>query len=227
MVSLLKAESSHGGLSLPWRTLLLTSLALAGYLILGPAPEAWVFERSAISQGEYWRLITGHWVHSDLNHAVWDIGALALMGVLFEQRLQGQLLLSLAVSTVAVDLWLWYGDPPLQYYCGLSGILNSLLAVGLIQFWRDLRQPLIGITALGAASKIFLEIYQGQALLTHTSWPSVPEIHAVGFLCGIVLAGVFAAVNIEIRSFSKKTNARKVVTPAVQNCRIDEISGLD
>ncbi len=202
MVLSLQPGGSHGGLSLPWRTLLLTTLALAGYLILGAAPEAWVFDRVAISQGEFWRLVTGHWVHSDLDHAVWDIGALAVMGALLEPRLQRELLLALAIGTLGVDLWLWWGDPALQYYCGLSGILNSLLAVGLVQLWRDLRHPLVWLTGLGAIGKIILEITGGQALLTQTAWPSVPEVHAVGFLCGLVLAVVIAA----IRDISRKTD---------------------
>ncbi len=202
MVLSLQPGGSHGGLSLPWCTLLLTTLALAGYLILGAAPEAWVFDRVAISQGEFWRLVTGHWVHSDLDHAVWDIGALAVMGALLEPRLQRELLLALAIGTLGVDLWLWWGDPALQYYCGLSGILNSLLAVGLVQLWRDLRHPLVWLTGLGAIGKIILEITGGQALLTQTAWPSVPEVHAVGFLCGLVLAVVIAA----IRDIFRKTD---------------------
>ncbi|MCU7812765.1 MAG: hypothetical protein KZQ77_16290, partial [Candidatus Thiodiazotropha sp. (ex Notomyrtea botanica)] len=89
MASFLKTWESRGGLLLPWRTLLLTTLALTGYLILGAAPEIWVFDRAAIGKGEVWRLVTGHWVHSDFEHALWDISALGLLGVLFEKRLRG------------------------------------------------------------------------------------------------------------------------------------------
>ena len=188
MNALSKHGASHGGITLPWRTLLLSAGAIAAYLILGAAPEVWVFDRVAIAQGEWWRLVTGHWVHSDLAHAVWDIAALLLLGTLFEARLQWRLPLALLVATVGVDAWLWWGDPALQYYCGLSGILNSLLIVGLLQLWRDLRHPLIMFTGVGAAVKIIVEINTGQALLTQTAWPSVPTVHAVGFLCGLVLA---------------------------------------
>ncbi len=176
----------HGGIMLPWRTLFLSAGAVVAYLILGAAPEAWVFDRVAIAQGEWWRLIAGHWMHSDLMHAVWDIAALLLLGTLFEARLQWRLPWALLVATVGVDAWLWWGDPALQYYCGLSGILNSLLIVGLLQFWRDYRHPLILLTGVGAALKIIVEINAGQALLTQTAWPSVPTVHAVGFLCGLV-----------------------------------------
>jgi len=185
---------------LPWRTLLLSAGAVVAYLILGAAPEAWVFDRVAIAQGEWWRLIAGHWMHSDLMHAVWDIAALLLLGTLFEARLQWRLPWALLVATVGVDAWLWWGDPALQYYCGLSGILNSLLVVGLLQFWRDYRHPLILLTGVGAALKIIVEINAGQALLTQTAWPSVPTVHAVGFLCGLVFVWGIWMVGSNLRN---------------------------
>jgi len=182
-----KPVERHGGIMLPWRTLLLSAVALVAFLSFGAAPEAWVFDRAAITQGELWRLVTGHWVHSDLAHAFWDVTALLLLGTLFESRLQWHLPLALLVAMVGVDVWLWWGDPALDYYCGLSGILNSLLIVGLLHLWRDFRHPLIWLTGIGAALKIIVEINAGQALLTQTAWPSVPTVHAVGFLSGLVL----------------------------------------
>ena len=182
-----KPVERHGGIMLPWRTLSLCTMALVAFLCFGAAPEGWVFDRTAITQGEFWRLVTGHWVHSDLLHAFWDISALLLLGTLFESRLKWRMPLALLVATIGVDVWLWWGDHSLQYYCGLSGILNGLLIVGLLHLWRDFRHPLIWITGTGAALKIIVEISAGQALLTQTVWPSVPTVHAVGFLSGLVL----------------------------------------
>lgn len=195
MILFRQSIRSHGSFSLPWRTLLLLSLALAGYLLPGAAPEAWVFDRSAIAQGELWRLVTGHWVHSDLNHALWDIAALALLGALFETRLQRHLLPALIIGTFGVDLWLWWGNTALDYYCGLSGILNSLLAIGLIRLWQDVRHPVIWLTGLGAVGKILFEMVNGQAIVTQTAWPSVPDVHAIGFLSGLLAGYLFFRVS--------------------------------
>lgn len=180
----------QGGFWLPWRTLLLSCMATVMYLLLGPAPEALVFDRVAIAQGEWWRLITGHWVHSDLDHAVWDIGAFALMGFLFERRLGNHLLPILLLGSLGVNAWVWWGDPSLGYYCGLSGILNTMMAVGLMQLWRDSRHPLVLITGLGFVAKIMVELLGGQIALTSTAWPEVPEVHAVGLLCGMLYTWV-------------------------------------
>jgi len=194
-------ELGHGSFTLPWRSLLLAAAALAVYLILGPAPEAWVFDRVAIAGGDWWRLITGHWVHSDLTHACWDIAALLALGALFEEKLQWRLPLALLAGTAGVDLWLWWAEPTLSYYCGLSGILNSLLVVGLAYLWRDLRHPLILLTAVAAALKIIVEIHVGQALLTQTAWPSVPAVHAAGFLSGLLLAWGLAGKRLDADGF--------------------------
>jgi len=171
----------------PWYSLSLAALALFTYMTLGAAPEAWVFDRDAVSEGEVWRLITAHWVHSDPWHALWNIAALLLLGLLFERRLQLLLLVSLFAGTVAVDAWLWWGDAALAYYCGLSGILNSLLIVGLVRFWQDYRHPLVLFVVLMAVTKIAGEILIGRGIFTHTVWPSVPAAHAAGFLGGLVL----------------------------------------
>jgi rhomboid family GlyGly-CTERM serine protease len=189
------AAISHGSLALPWRTLLLTGLALGIFLSFGSAPEAWVFDRVAIAQGEWWRLITGHWVHSDLEHASWDIAALLILGLLFESRLKGELFAVLALGILGIDLWLWHAAPSVSYYCGLSGILNGLLALGLLRLWRETRHPLIWLTGLGAVIKIIWETVSGGALLTATAWPSLPEVHGVGFFCGLLFAASLLLLN--------------------------------
>lgn len=190
MISLSDIGVSRGSSVLPWRAIGLAIGAIALYLVLGAAPGGWVFDREAIAGGEWWRLLTGHWVHSDLQHAAWDIAALLLFGALFEARLQWRLPLVLLVASIGVDAWLWWGVPTLRYYCGLSGILNALLVYGLVQLWRESRHPVALLTGVGAALKIVVEIGAGQALLTATAWPSVPTAHAAGFLCGLVAAAV-------------------------------------
>jgi rhomboid family GlyGly-CTERM serine protease len=188
---------SRGTVFVPWASLLLSSLALFAYLHTGAAPVDWVFDRTAIAQGEWWRLLTGHWVHSDDSHALWNIAALVLLGLASEKSLGNWMPVALFMATAAVDAWLWWGAPHLQQYCGLSGILSGLLAAALAGQWRLYRHPLILLIGAGALVKIALEVMSGQAIFTQTAWPSVPESHAVGLLGGLVVA---AAQTIRCRS---------------------------
>lgn len=180
------AGPRHGRGTLPWRILALTLPPLLLYLLLGPAPEALVYQRDAIAGGEWWRLLTGHWVHSDLQHLLFDVTALALVSCLFEKRPWWQPLLLLLTTTCILDIWLWWQMPWLHSYCGLSGLLNALLAAGLLLQWRqrdDWRYPLVGLLAL---IKLVTEMQLGDALFTNTAWGAVPEAHAIGMLAGVL-----------------------------------------
>lgn len=187
MIARLRIRESRGSLFLPWRTLLLAALALAAYGALGPAPDAWVFDRAAIGQGEWWRLITGHWVHSDTGHAFWDIAALVVLGVLFEPLLRARVFAALAAGTMGVDAWLWWSGAAPAYYCGLSGVLNSLLLTGLVALWHERPAPLVLLTGVGFLAKILVEWSVGAPLFTETAWTGVPAAHLAGFLSGLFL----------------------------------------
>lgn len=188
MVILSATGSALGSLALPWRSIFLSTLALALYLFAGPAPDALVYDRNALAAGECWRLISAHWVHSDAEHAFWDIAALALFGALFEARLGWRLVSSLVIGSLAVDACLWWAMRELERYCGLSGIINALLAAGLWESWRQTRDPLIPWIAAGVCAKIAIELATGGALFTYSAWPSVPRMHAVGFTAGLAAA---------------------------------------
>ena len=190
MIVVASQTGRRGSVTLPWRSLLLTMGALMLWWTCGPAPDAWVFDRVAIAGGEWWRLLTAHWVHGDGAHAAWDIAMLLALGALFEAKLRWRLPLVLLGATLTVDAWLWWGLPQLRFYCGLSGILNGLLALGMLSLWRDMRHPVVMLTLVAAGAKIAVETFTGQALLTQTAWPSVPSAHAAGFLCGMWLASV-------------------------------------
>ena len=148
----------QGGLALPRGTLFLSAAAVTAYLAFGPAPEGWVFDRGAIAQGEWLRLLTGHWIHSGDEHALWNIAALLVAGTVFEARLGWRLPLALVLATAGVDAWLWWGEPGLTRYCGLSGILNGLIAAGLYRLWRETRHPVVPLTACGVVSVAYTTI---------------------------------------------------------------------
>lgn len=187
MLSRFNRPECHGRGSLPWRTLVLMGLTLALYLLLGPAPELLVYQRDAISDGQWWRLITGHWVHCDSQHLMWDLLGLGVLTLLFEKQPLKLLIGVVSGATLVINIWLWFALPWLEEYCGLSGILNALLGAGLLMFWRQSEDRLYLYIGGVACIKIVLEIGNDQALFTNTTWPSVPEAHAAGIITGIAI----------------------------------------
>jgi rhomboid family GlyGly-CTERM serine protease len=178
--------------ALPWRTLLLTLAALALYIGAGPVPDGLVLDREALAAGQWWRLISGHWVHSDAGHALWNITALAFLGALFEGRLGWRMAAALALGMLSVSLWFLVGLPDVSRYCGLSGILNALLAAGLVAMWRDTRDRLVVLVGVGAVLKIAVETMLGKAVFSSTAWASVPTAHAAGFVSGLLMMRICA-----------------------------------
>jgi len=186
VISFFRHENSQGDTQLPWLAIIITAIPVFVYLVLGPAPEWLIFDRKAVLQGEVWRLVTGHWVHSDAEHALWDIAALGILSVILDKLSRVLLIISLTLGTFGVDIWIWYINESLAYYCGLSGILNTVFISVIFSLWEKTENSILWIVFTGAVAKVLLEIVTGQAVFTQTAWPSVPEVHAVGLLIGIV-----------------------------------------
>lgn len=175
----------------PWLTFCLGLGAAALFALFGPAPEAWLYDRAAIEAGELWRLVTGHMVHSDRVHLAWNLGALLLLGGLAELRLGARALIGpLVLGVIAIDAWLWWAEPALLRYCGLSGLLNGLFVALALGLWRQSGSRLFLLLAAGDIAKIALEAHLGGALLPTTSalWGPVPGAHLVGFGAGLAAA---------------------------------------
>ena len=178
---------NHGSLGLPWHTFLLLTVVLALYVFGGPAPEALVFDRQAIMHGELWRLFTCHWVHGDLEHLVWNLAAFVILGWMIETSIcPSRLYIALLAGMCVVDICVWWFIPTLDLYCGLSGILNTLLFLVLIDGWLKSRNIVFPLVMVAAIAKIAFEMVTSSAIFTHTIWPSVPDAHLAGALAAVL-----------------------------------------
>lgn len=82
---------------------------------------------------------------------------------------------------------LWLALPELERYCGMSGVLNTLLLFAFAALWRVATAPVLVAVGTLSFAKILVEISAGQALLTNAAWESVPQAHLAGWLIGLVL----------------------------------------
>ena len=148
------------------------------------------FSASDIFRGEAWRLVSGHFMHADLQHLWWNCLALAVLGTLLEYRSRATLLAALGVGIVFVSAILLTPFSQLEYYCGLSGVLNTLLLVALWLEWKATRSWLIIVLSGGIILKTLVEVTRGISIMTHISWPPYAWSHVAGMIGGLFVIWV-------------------------------------
>jgi len=158
-------------------TLLLLVTLIAS---LGSPLADWLrYDRSAILNGEIWRLFSCHFVHLNWSHLGMNMAGFALIWILFGRLLSNLEWLALLVpSCLLVALGLLAFEPKLQGYVGFSGVLHSiivaaclfdiaakrkeglylLIAVGLKILYEQLFGPLPGSEAT-AGGKVIVDAH--------------------------------------------------------------------
>lgn len=146
------------------------------------------YERHAVAAGEWWRLITAHLVHLDLEHAVLNSLGLVLMWSLFARDFSPRQWLAIVAATFAViDAGLWFRDPQIDWYVGASGALHGVMAAGTYAHVR--RGDLDGwILAIFIVVKLIYEQWHGQLPFNESGVPVVVNAHLYGALGGLALA---------------------------------------
>jgi len=119
----------------PWAAF---SIALVAVLIQAiPSLRAvLVYDRSALADGELWRVWTGHLVHFGWPHLVVDAGLLAILGWYGERRYPAFTRWGLLLMPPFISAAIWSFDPAMQRYGGLSAVNLGLLLYVAAQGWR-------------------------------------------------------------------------------------------
>lgn len=187
--SLRKSLNCDGKLGL---ALLACLLLLAVLACFGPgATVALRYERAAIVHGEWWRLVTAHWVHLGVHHLIADMAGLVLLWMLYARELSPRSwALVWACATAAIDAGFWWGEPSLEWYVGISGLLHGAWAAGAAA--SALRREKLGYLMLVLlAIKLILEQRTGASLLV-SGFPVVTMAHVYGALGGVAAVAALA-----------------------------------
>lgn len=179
---------------LPWASLLVAALAV-GLHAFPAVSTALQYDRDAIAAREFWRVVSCHLTHCSLDHLVWDVGVLLVLGWLCEVDNRRRWLVCVGLSTLAIPAAIWMLMPQLQTYRGLSGIdsaLFVLLGTLMLKNSVDARQTCwIGATAaamLGFVLKTVYELTAAQTMFVDSAAAAmipVPLAHIVGGLAGL------------------------------------------
>ncbi len=158
-----------------------------------PARELLRFQRDKVLDGEWWRLVTGHFTHLGPQHLALNLAGLLLVVFLTgrNQTARTWLLVMLAGMGV-IDAGFLLLDAELRWYVGLSGVLHGLLVAGLMAGLRERRNESLLLLAV-VAGKLLWEQFAG-ALPGSTlsaGGPVIVNAHLYGALggaaCGWIL----------------------------------------
>ena len=189
-----RAPTAVSSIQGAWLVGLLAALLVLLWLTGDAGRNLLRYERTAVLQGEYWRLLTAHLVHGSGQHLLLNAVGLGLIAALFprEYSLRGWLLI-LGSSAVIIDLGFVFLEPQLQWYVGLSGVLHGALAAGAIGWWQHESRPLALALTLVLIGKLTWEQWHG-ALPLSGDMPVVVDAHLYGAFGG-ALAGALLAMH--------------------------------
>jgi rhomboid family GlyGly-CTERM serine protease len=171
--------------------LILTALILLCAVI----PQHWQqllqYQRSGLEHDQYWRLLSGHLLHSNSWHLLMNLGGLLLAMLLHGQYFSARSFgLYVTGSMLLLSLALYCFSPDISIYVGLSGILHTLLTLGAV---RDIQQKLTTgwLLLAGIIGKVSYEQWQGpDAELAELINASVAiDAHLYGAIIGLLCAG--------------------------------------
>lgn len=162
-------------------------------LALALGGDAWRlplrYDRIAILQGQWWRLLTGNFVHMSAGHLAEDMTGCLLLWLLFADVLPGWRTPAVVLAgSLAVGVGLLVGDPGVEWYVGISGALDTLWAAGALALIR--RRDRFGwVLAVFLLLKLgYEQLFGALPFSTATSGgPVIVDAHLYGAFAGALI----------------------------------------
>ena len=184
----------------PWGvTLLVVAITLLVAGIPG-ASNGLQYDRSLIGQGQWWRLVTSHWVHWTPDHLTWDLLAFAALTAAAIRLSRGRALATVALASCLIPVCIWVFNPELVRYRGLSGLASALYVLVVLEVWGRIprgesrgKGVVAWLLLVGFAAKVVYELVSGNTLFVESMGEgirAVPLAHGVGGAIGAVVFGV-------------------------------------
>lgn len=145
------------------------------------------YERIAVAGGEWWRLLSAHFVHLDAEHALLNGLGLVLMWALFARDYSPmRWLLIVLASALAIGIGLWFFSPEVEWYVGASGVLHGVMTAGTLAHLRrrDLDSLILAAFIVG---KLSYEQFAGAMPFTE-GISTVIDAHLYGAIGGLLPA---------------------------------------
>ena len=169
---------------------IVVSILSLGIFVLAPASTQWLrYQRTYIEQGEYWRLISGHFCHLGGIHLLFNLLGMWLVTLLLRQVLHHHTWVTVfGFSLLGTSMGLWFFSPEVIGYVGLSGALHGLVVAGGILDLRNLFFSNV-VLLLGVFGKILWEqsSYYSNSMSELIGGHVLVDSHMYGALSGLLI----------------------------------------
>lgn len=156
------------------------------------------FTREGIGDGQWWRFISGNFVHLSWRHFAMNVIALGAIFALYPNNLKAKTwAIVLIMCALAVTLGIWVFSPDIHWYVGMSGALHGLLATLIIVDYIEHKHGLNILLLLLVMAKLLWEGMMGPMPGSESSagGPVVVQAHLYGFIGGLLIAIIMSIYN--------------------------------
>ena len=184
------------GTRLLHKHLLLIALSLTMLLLLAIETSGgnWFeYQRTAILEGQVWRLVSGHFTHINLSHLLLNLAGLALIWVLGLGRLSPmRLVMAILVCCVSISCALLVFNTDLTWYRGFSGVLHGQFAVVAAQYLKDHIYFSILLFLSLALKLVYEQLFERMPWHQGFSdFTVIADAHLYGSITGLLIAMMF------------------------------------
>ncbi|MCK5682925.1 rhombosortase [bacterium] len=183
----------RGWRRIPCASIILSLIAVLFYLIPGSL-KLFEYNKLAIGNGQIWRLITCHFTHFTTSHFFWDFLTFFFLAIFCELQGSKRFMFTTLVSVFLISISLWFIDPTLMYYRGLSGLCSALYILFALICLSNAKKNLGGQAIAYMFIFFFIVKTLYELSLTSTVFVSslgvgvvpIPLSHLVGAIAGLI-----------------------------------------
>ncbi|QMU60587.1 MAG: rhombosortase [Gammaproteobacteria bacterium] len=156
------------------------------------------FTREGVGEGQWWRFITGNFVHLSWRHFAMNAVALVAIYVLYPNSLNAYgWVVVFVLSCLSVTIGIWVFSQNIHWYVGLSGALHGLLVTLIIVDYIVHKNWLNIILLFGVIAKLIWEGMMGPIPGSESTagGPVVVQAHLYGFVGGLIISACMHTFN--------------------------------
>ncbi|MEO2279447.1 rhombosortase [Pseudoalteromonas pernae] len=155
------------------------------------------FDRSAIIEGQWYRIVTSNFVHSNYAHLLMNMAGVGALWLLHHHFFNvAKYWLYLVTMSFACTGLIFIFSDNIDIYVGLSGTLHGLLAYGAIKDIQD-KEKTGYLLLIGVLGKVGYEQFIGASADLEQLIESrvAIEAHLFGMLSGFAIAAIEFLLN--------------------------------